>query len=109
MRSANKENQKPRPAHFFKKGVSGNPTGRPKSDLNKVLSEYMLKKNDNGKTYTEMLVARVLDLALSRGDMDAIEFIWDRLEGKVAQGVEHTGRMTLEQLVQASITPEAKP
>lgn len=69
----------------------------------------MLKKNDSGKTYTEMLVARVLDLALSRGDMDAIEFIWDRLEGKVTQSVEHSGNMTLEQLVHASIPTAGKP
>lgn len=62
----------------------------------------MQRKAENGKTYTENLVLRVSSLALA-GDLKAIEFIWDRLEGKVAQPMEHSGKLTLDQLVLASL------
>ena len=81
------------PRSAFKPGVSGNPGGRPRSELNKVLANYLLKKSENGKTYTELLVVRLIEIAVGRGDMDAIEFIWDRLEGKVPLPMEHKGMM----------------
>jgi hypothetical protein len=36
------------------------------------------------------------------GDLGAIGEIFDRLEGKPRQAVEHSGRLTLEELVLAS-------
>lgn len=76
------------PKSAYKPGTSGNPGGRPKSELNKVLSQYLGKTSPKGKTYTELLVARLLELAISQGNIDAIEFIWDRLEGKPVQSVD---------------------
>ena len=62
----------------FEKGVSGNPGGRPKW---KHITE-MLKHEENQEKL-EQLVHVIYDKALS-GDMRAVEFIADRLEGKVA-------------------------
>lgn len=70
---ANEKNLK-----HFKKGVSGNPGGRPKW---KHITE-MLKHEENQEKL-EQLVHVIYDKALS-GDMRAVEFIADRLEGKVA-------------------------
>jgi len=70
---ANEKNLK-----HFEKGVSGNPGGRPKW---KHITE-MLKHEDNQEKL-EQLVHVIYDKALG-GDMRAVEFIADRLEGKVA-------------------------
>ena len=37
------------------------------------------------------------------GDLGAIREIFDRLEGKPRQAIEHSSRLTLEQLVLASM------
>ena len=71
--TARSKNLKP-----FKKGQSGNPGGRPKW---KHLTE-MLKREEN-QPKLEALVRVGYDKALE-GDMRAVEFIADRLEGKVA-------------------------
>lgn len=70
----------------FKPGQSGNPSGRPKSNLNHLLSEYSFKKDRRtDKTYGELLVKKIFALALIHDDMDAIKYIWDRLEGVMKQ------------------------
>ena len=74
---SNKKNLKP-----FEKGVSGNPGGRPKW---KQVTELM--KSETNQAKLEIMVDKVFDKALE-GDMRAVEFIADRLEGKVAQRVE---------------------
>ncbi|MDC0917975.1 DUF5681 domain-containing protein [Candidatus Marinimicrobia bacterium] len=68
----------------FEKGVSGNPGGRPKW---KQVTEIM--KTETNQEKLAVIVDKVFDLALE-GNMRAIEFIADRLEGKVAQRVEVT-------------------
>ena len=70
----NKRNLKP-----FKKGNSGNPGGRPKW---KHITE-ILRKEDN-LDRLNMVVDKVFEMALT-GNMRAIEFIADRLEGKPRQ------------------------
>ena len=68
----------------FKPGKSGNPGGRPKSKLNQLLAKHLgLKANDSGEKWEMLLVKRVIALAVT-GDKWALEFIWDRLEGKPA-------------------------
>jgi len=66
----------------FEKGVSGNPGGRPKW---KQVTEIMKSETNTAKL--ETMIDKVFDMALE-GNMRAIEFIADRLEGKVAQRVE---------------------
>lgn len=72
---ANEKNLKP-----FNKGESGNPGGRPKWAL---VSKEIRNHLDDPEKIKE-LVETVFDLAL-KGNMRAIEFIADRVEGKVAQ------------------------
>ena len=74
---SNEKNLKP-----FEKGVSGNPSGRPKW---KHVTEVMKQELDEDKLIS--MVHMVYDLAME-GNMRAVEFIADRLEGKVAQRVE---------------------
>lgn len=77
----------------FKKGVSGNPAGRPKSNLGKLLAKYMEKTPAGLKeTYAELFVKKCLKLALEDGDVEIIKYIWDRLEGKIPQDVEFGGK-----------------
>lgn len=72
----------------FKPGESRNPGGRPKSNLNKILSELLSKKAPGERLSCEQVIAqKIVTLALS-GDQDAIEFVWDRMEGKPTQRVE---------------------
>ena len=66
----------------FKKGQSGNPGGRPKW---KHITEMLKHEDNQGKL--EELVHVVYKKALS-GDMRAVEFIADRLEGKVAHRLQ---------------------
>jgi hypothetical protein len=66
----------------FEKGTSGNPGGRPKW---KQVTEIM--KTETNQEKLAVIVDKVFDLALE-GNMRAIEFIADRLEGKVSQRVE---------------------
>ena len=66
----------------FEKGVSGNPGGRPKW---KKVTELM--KTETNQEKLAVIVDNVFDMAIE-GNMRAVEFIADRLEGKVAQRVE---------------------
>ena len=75
----------------FPKGIGGNPGGRPKSNLNKLLSQFVMKKPEGGKeAWQALIVKRVVALAV-QGDMEAVKFIWDRLEGKTALSVAISG------------------
>ena len=65
----------------FKKGVSGNPGGRPKW---KHITE-LLKNEHNQDKLVE--VVNVIYKEALEGNMRAVEFIADRLEGKVAHKV----------------------
>lgn len=77
----------------FKKGQSGNPNGRPRK--NKAMSEELrrlLQRQAPGtkRSNLEVLVAKLLDMA-EAGQLDAIKYICDRLEGRPAQAVELSG------------------
>ena len=72
----------------FKPGESGNPNGRPsfKAALRKELEA-------NGglvRPKIERLAKKAIKMALE-GDMRAMEFIADRLDGKPVQAIEHSG------------------
>ncbi|MFA6318388.1 MAG: DUF5681 domain-containing protein [Elusimicrobiota bacterium] len=73
------------PSARFEKGKSGNPGGRPKSNLSALLSR-LVQRDENGKRTELEIVKKVCKLALA-GDMKAIEFIWERLEGKVTSPI----------------------
>jgi hypothetical protein len=95
--------------HRWKKGQSGNPSGRPKS---KILSDaYRSKlkepvpKDPEGRTWAELIAeAQVRDAV--RGNVQAAREIADRTEGRARQAIEFEDKtmtqafekMTLEEL-----------
>jgi hypothetical protein len=76
----------PNPDNQFKKGNPGGP-GRPKK-LSKLLSELAesLLPAENGiaRTRAEAICGMAYQLALE-GDLNAIKFIFERIEGKPAE------------------------
>jgi len=77
--------------HQFKKGVSGNPNGRPKGT--RSIPDMLLKiggedGTKNGQyTKLEVVLRRVFEFALE-GKSWAVEFIAERTEGKVRQELQ---------------------
>ena len=77
----------------WKKGISGNPRGRPKKqDRLAILLRKELGKicpaDRAGRTWEELLILASLQLAL-KGNPTAFKEVWERLEGKVP----HTEKM----------------
>lgn len=71
----------------WKKGVSGNPNGRPRKGqtftdiLEGVLGEEVVKHNGKNITGKEAVARKLLELAI-KGDIRAIQYIGDRLDGR---------------------------
>ena len=91
-----KRRRPPPPAeHRWKKGVSGNPRGRPKKrdTLTSLLKEEIKKicpADRQKRTYEELMVLATLQLAM-KGNAVALKEVWERLDGKVLQ----TGKVQL--------------
>lgn len=85
-RKATIENLQP-----FKKGVSGNPNGRPKKlpQLDKLLADVLGEEKD-GVTAAEAIL-KALRAKAAKGDIRAAEVLLDRGYGKAKQTVEHQG------------------
>jgi hypothetical protein len=70
-----------------------NPSGKPKGTrhLSTLLTECLFKvPQDESLTNNELIIGKVIDMA-KKGDIRAIELIWDRIEGKpTIQMVAHT-------------------
>jgi hypothetical protein len=81
----------------------GNQNALKKRRFTEVLERALL--TDDGAKLRAL--ADTLIAMAEGGDLGAIRDIFDRLEGKPRQAVEHSGRMTLEQLVMASMEEPA--
>lgn len=111
----------------FKKGQTGNPNGRPRLSpeikaIRKLSAEYireiadmilmedwaMLQEVSNSSTVPpiQRLYAKALLVAERRGDISALEQFLNRAIGKVKEHVEHSGKITLEDLVAGDPSPE---
>lgn len=66
----------------WKKGQSGNPNGRPKKGqaLTEILAELGNLEGAEGKTRAELLAEALWQKALE-GDLVAIKYIYDRIDG----------------------------
>ena len=82
----------------FEKGKSGNPKGRPKGarSLSTILREMLEEPIEivvDGKKerreFREVIIRKLLKKA-NDGDMRAIQEIFDRVEGKAQQNIDHT-------------------
>lgn len=95
-------NSKPKTSNLksFKKGESGNPKGRPKGQsLTSILQDAVdrkISKTDplsglkKKVTISKALAYSVISKGL-KGDIKAINMIFDRLEGKPKQSIEMDG------------------
>ena len=75
----------------WKKGVSGNPRGRPKkqNSLTNLLRDEIEKicpADREKRTWIQLVVLATLQLAM-KGNAVALKEVWDRLDGKVLQRV----------------------
>jgi hypothetical protein len=77
---------------MFEKGKSGNPSGRPKDSFGPVLRD-MLDTLGEGSQYTEraLIAQKLIDLAKS-GEIQAIRYIMDRIDGTPTSKQEVTGK-----------------
>ncbi len=93
---------------LFKKGQSGNPNGRPKSQLNGLLSKHMAATYKD-KTRDQWLVERLWNMA-AMGNLDAIKFIWERLEGKImpVQELANEDKVNMAKAIQDAIEDAKK-
>lgn len=97
---------------LFKVGQSGNPNGRPRgttktplADLMKDVAEskhYTIKGTGEKIVAYDLMAEAIIDKAV-KGDMKAIEFFTERTEGKVTQGVKHSGAIAQGNLSEESI------
>ena len=72
--------------YHFQKGVSGNPSGRPKkpiTDAYQELAEKPYPGDPENRTYAQRLAASSYESAIVKGNPASIKEITDRLEGKV--------------------------
>jgi hypothetical protein len=76
----------------FQKGISGNPGGKKKGRPWRDAIERALKRRiaENDLQGIDKLADALIDKGIA-GDVIAIREIGDRLEGKPAQAVEHSG------------------
>jgi hypothetical protein len=87
----NKDKGRPLPPveYRWKKGVSGNPRGRPKAQDNltsllKKEIEKICPADREKRTWKELIVFAALQLAM-KGNATALKEIWERRDGKVLQ------------------------
>ena len=73
----------------FKPGHSGNPGGRPKGSITKLMREFMYEIDDTGFSRVQHLCFILWDAAL-KGDLQAIKLIMDRVDGTPRQTIETT-------------------
>lgn len=92
----NRGNVKNLTPHQFKPGQSGNPGGRPKrkplTDIYAELIDQICPEDKAGRTYAE-LIARALVKEAIKGRVRAASELADRIEGRVVQGIAHSGEI----------------
>ena len=74
-----------------------NPAGN-NNKVDKIWRDALMRavkrqKDKGGSKYLEILADKTVNLGLE-GNINAIKEIGDRLDGKPAQGVDHSGNMT---------------
>lgn len=79
----------PNPATQFRPGQSGNPSGRPK----KPLTDRTREKLDDPEVLDEIVDALIV--AAATGDVAAQRLLWERIEGKLTDHVEHEGELKI--------------
>lgn len=71
---------------MWKPGESGNPNGRPPKG--EALTDIL-----NSKLDKEEMVEKIIQIAIEKEDLSAIKYIFDRLDGKPKESIEHSGEI----------------
>ena len=69
----------------FVPGYSGNPGGRPHKD--ESLTDVLRRKVDK-----DLIASKLIELAVERGDLGALKYINDRLDGRPVETINQTVR-----------------
>ena len=84
---------------FKKNDPRINRKGRPKGSrsLSTKLREALLQyERKTGQSYQDLLIQSLLNQAITKGDVRAIREVFDRIDGKVTQGLDLSGSIDLE-------------
>lgn len=77
----------------FAPGVSGNPAGKPKGSKHITtlfLEALKSRKNENGKSYEELFIDRILTETIIKGKGDMLKQAWDHVDGRPNQAIDLT-------------------
>lgn len=99
---------KPRPAHLFKPGQSGNPKGRPKKviDFDAEIEEELAKigaiEGANIQITKQQLIIRKMAKKAMDGDVKAAQFLAERIKGRPTQKiVTNNTNLNLNQTIES--------
>lgn len=93
--------------HLFKKGVSGNPKGRPPGSGISIVTELKKKLEETPEgqkaTYLQLLINRIMKQAIQDGDSQMIRDIINRIDGMPKQSIDATSNgETLKGLIEVN-------
>jgi hypothetical protein len=80
----------------WRKGVSGNPGGRPKSIFGKAALRQLRKRAESGETILDAVVGAQVRKAIPKGDTRAAEFLRDSVDGR--PGANESGSANIGQV-----------
>ena len=70
-----------------------NPAGKPKGSkhITTLLMEALKsRKNENGKSYEELFIERILTETIIKGKGDMVKHAWDHIDGTPSQAIDLT-------------------
>lgn len=69
-----------------------NPAGKPKGSkhITTLLIEALKQKAENGSTYEELFIKRILNEAIIKGKGDMMKHAWDHIDGTPSQAIDLT-------------------